>query len=155
MFKPELKTRSTHAPSAKGGSVPSRSYYDRSHGDMVKREVNLRSRRIRAEQEELEEMTFQPEISRLAQSHGKSYLQLHHEPGAFLTKVELERRNREERRMQIQMETQMKEGVECTFVPKTKDCPAYVKRIAKSLAVVKAMQPSSTNAEVAEKPEWK
>jgi hypothetical protein len=44
---------------------------------------------------------------------------------------------------------------ECSFTPKTRECPAYVKRIAKSMATIKAAKASESSVAGSEKPLWK
>jgi hypothetical protein len=46
-------------------------------------------------------------------------------------------KQQEVERKKILAQRQQEELDKCTFVPKTKECPAYVKRIARSLSIVK------------------
>ena len=61
----------------------------------------------------------------------------------------------DEKRRQQQLEQEEKELDGCTFTPQTRDCPAYVKRIAKSMQIVKAARQADPNLNIAAKPDWR
>ena len=114
-----------------------RSSYEMSRGDLLRRETNQRMMKLRLEREELAELTFQPEISFLAKNT-ESALRLKENPRFFLEY----HKSTQARRLQMkEKERHLKEEKElqsCTFNPVTIDCPSYVKRIARSMAAVKA-----------------
>jgi hypothetical protein len=148
-FQPELSSR--------GYRQRSRSIYELSRGDFHKKETNQRILRLKTEQEELKNLTFQPTLvsnSSHLQKQVRSTLQLHDNPGGFLERHQLEQRQQEEMRMKILEEREMNELKECTFSPEIIECPQYVKRIARSLAVVKAAK-SSESLQEDEKPQWR
>lgn len=114
-----------------------RSSYEMSRGDLLRRETNQRMMKLRLEREELAELTFQPEISFLAKNT-ESALRLKENPSFFLeyhksTQTRRVQMKEKERRLREEKELQS-----CTFNPVTIDCPSYVKRIARSMAAVKA-----------------
>ena len=121
----------------KSEKLRGRSAYEMSRGDLLRRQTNNRMMKLRIEREELNELTFSPEISNLAKNT-ESALRLKEDPTFFLDfyrsnqakKINLNKKN-------ILLKAE-KELEECTFIPNTIDCPAYVKRIAKSMAAVKA-----------------
>jgi hypothetical protein len=59
--------------------------------------------------------------------------------------------------LELQKKKEEEESKDCTFSPKTIDCPEYVKRIAKSMAIVKSARNTSdfTSDINMVKPEWK
>ena len=145
-FQPELSKRAQN--------MRPRSVYEMSRGDLHKKETNSRILRLRTEQEELKNLTFQPQLSASKSRKARSSLQLHANPGGFLERHMQEMKQQDldrEKILQSQAESEMNG---CTFAPKTKDCPAYVKRIARSLAVVKAAR-SQDGPMTAAKPQWK
>ena len=148
-FQPELSSR--------GYRMRSRSIYELSRGDFHKKETNQRILRLKTEQEELKNLTFQPSLlsnSGHLQKQIRSTLQLHDNPGGFLERHQLEQKQQELNRLKILEEREMNELKDCTFTPEIRECPQYVKRIARSLAVVKAAK-SSESMQENEKPQWK
>jgi len=136
-----------------------RSAHEMSRGDQMRRETNQRMMRLRCEQKELSELTFQPEISKKATKMGKTIVaaKLSEDPSKIIEWAKNEELKKEESRMQQLKEKEVKELETCTFAPQTKDCPAYIKRIAKSMAVVKAARSSDQTSvyQSASKPTWK
>lgn len=121
----------------KSERLRSRSSYEMSRGDLLKRETNHRMMKLRLDREELNELTFKPEISYLAKNT-ESALRLKENPSYFLEyhKSSQSRRNQmKEKEMSVREEDELKS---CTFFPVTIECPSYVKRIARSMAAVKA-----------------
>lgn len=137
-----------------------RSAHEMSRGDQMRRETNQRMMRLRCEQKELSELTFQPEITKKAIKMGKTVLasKLSEDPSKIIEWARSEDLKKEESRLQQLKEKEIKELETCTFAPQTKDCPAYIKRIAKSMAVVKAARSSdqtSVHQSSSSKPTWK
>jgi hypothetical protein len=146
--------------SARGARMRTRSIYELSRGDLHKKETNQRILRLKTEQEELKNLTFQPEINRNSQKNIRSTLQLHDNPGGFLERHQLEQQQQELMRKKILEERAVEELRGCSFTPEIIECPPYIKRIARSLAVVKgakglAGDGSATGALESEKPQWK
>lgn len=145
-FQPKINKKSER--------LAARSPFDMSLGDSKRQETNRRLLKLEREQAALSGSTFKPKISTLAKELGKSHLQLSSEKTNFLEKYHEQLLEREKER---QLELQRREEAEregCTFVPETRDCPAYVKRIAKSMAIVKAARGNSS-VYSEEKPQWK
>jgi hypothetical protein len=145
-FQPELSRRAQ--------KMRPRSVYEMSRGDLHKKETNSRILRLRTEQEELKNLTFQPQLSASKSRKARSSLQLQSNPGGFLERHMLEMRQQELDRAKIHQTRAEEELKDCTFTPQTKECPAYVKRIAKSLSVVKAAR-SQEEPLGTSKPQWK
>ena len=121
----------------KSEKLRGRSVYEMSRGDLLRRQTNQRMMKLRIEREQLNELTFKPEISNLAKNTG-SALRLKEDPTFFLDYYRSNQAKKivlSEKNILLQAE---KELEECTFSPTTIDCPAYVKRIAKSMVAVKA-----------------
>ena len=57
-----------------------------------------------------------------------------------------------DKRRKAAQEQERKQFAECTFHPKTNDAPAYIKRIAKSMALARKARPSKKKSR---KPDWK
>ena len=121
----------------KSEKLRGRSVYEMSRGDLLRRQTNQRMMKLRIEREQMNELTFKPEISNLAKST-VSALRLKEDPTFFLDYYRSNQAKKIvlcEKNVLLQAE---KELGECTFSPTTIDCPAYVKRIAKSMLAVKA-----------------
>lgn len=114
-----------------------------SDGDKLRRDHYQKLMKLRFEEEEKEHLTFHPNISYLAKKSGKSKMELNEE---MMKKYQEKKMKREAK---IQLEKKEREKLElesCTFAPKTKDCPQYVKRIAKSMTLVRAVRKEEENA---------
>ena len=144
-FQPELSSRGNH--------MRSRSIYEMSRGDLHRKETNQRILRLKTEQEELKNLTFQPAINQ--NKNIRSSLQLLDNPGGFLERYTLEQQQYEIERNKILEGKALDELKDCTFVPQTKECPSYIKRIARSLSVVKAAKVNEGKENYSEKPQWK
>ncbi len=142
-FQPEVTSRAA--------AQRSRSVYELSRGDLHKKETTQRILRLRNEQEELANLTFQPKINNLSRE-SKSVLQILVDPTGFLDRYSTTQKKNEDYRQKVMEEKSQAEFEVCTFKPTTKECPAYVKRIARSLSVVKSARQSS---EPISKPQWK
>lgn len=134
-FKPQISEKST--------KLRPRSVHEMSNGDLLKRRSNQQIMQMRNEQEQMADLTFRPEISAKAKKINKSALKLSEDPSKVLVWYEEKMLKREE---DIAKDRQLKyeqEVLECTFNPSIIDCPAYVRKIAKSMAVVKAAKSPS------------
>ena len=149
-FQPKINKQSA--------KLPKRSTYEMSRGDLLRKETNHRMTRLKLEQEQANELTFQPELSHKAELEGKSVIkQVTESNQVFIDWYKEKQERLEEKRKQSLAERNQKELANCTFTPKTKECPSYIKRIAKSMAVVKAIQPTATSGsdDKNSKPDWK
>jgi len=139
----------------KSEKLRSRTVYEMSRGDLLKREANNRMMRKRSDLEELQEMTFKPEITKKGKSTTNQKISLRHDAAKFL-EMQREKAQRKEAERLLLLEKREKDALDmCTFAPATKDCPAYVRRIAKSMAVVRAARTVPVDEEEDQKPTWK
>lgn len=143
-FRPEVSKR---ADQMRGRSV-----YEMSRGDAHRQETSRRLLRLKSEQEELRNLTFQPRLATSPSRQARSSLQLRDNPGGFMERHMHTLKQNETERKKILTARQQEEMQSCTFQPQTKDCPAYVKRIARSLSVVKRGQAGNDQPS---KPQWK
>lgn len=156
-----------------------RSYVEMSVGDAARRETAQRLLKLKAEQDELAGLTFRPKTNRNVDVSGK--LNVLSDPDSYLRRVAAEARALKERQARAASEAQMKECVvccgvrrrvcargggayaavlwlcpvprfeECSFRPKIHEAPAYIKRIARSMALTKAARPPPEK----KKPDWR
>lgn len=143
-FKPKLSTKTE--------KIRARSLFELSKGDSIRKDTNRRLLKLQSEQEDLSEMTFKPQISQYAKSK-KPTLDLSEEYTLKLKKVNEEKQKSIEKELEKRKEMEI-EG--CTFSPETRECPAYIKRIAKSLSIVKSARSSSQSVfSNNSKPDWR
>lgn len=151
-FKPEISKTAHH--------LRPRSAFELSRGDLLRKETSARMMKLRTDQELLHELTFKPVITKKAQRQSlggdgtttkpslsadpAQYLLAHREKTA---QKEAAAAAEKAKREQVELEA-------CTFAPSTKDCPAYVKRIAKSMSVMRAAK-TPNNDVGPEKPTWR
>ena len=126
-----------------------RSVTELSRGDSLKRETAARLMKLKAEQDELEGLTFQP---RLNPSNAKGKLRITSNPETYLERVQKEQEIFSDKRRKAAQAQERKEFAECTFYPKTNDAPAYIKRIAKSMALARKARPAKKKSA---RPDWK
>ena len=151
----------------KSENLKGRSVYELSFGDLIKKESTQRILKLRVEQEQLSQLTFQPELTELGKSAKiSSGLKLNQNPSFHL---ELQKTKKEQLMKQRLIEHQKRQEQEiegCTFQPKTIDCPDYIKRIAQSMNMIKTaknqsimnMSLRSSNGKIINnvvKPDWK
>jgi len=138
-------------------SLRGRSIYEMSVADHQRKENNRRALRLEAEQNELVNMTFTPQISNFSKTKGKSVLQLSSDNSQFLDWLKQSNLKKEQKRLEILREREENEAKDCTFSPKTTECPAYVKRIALSMSIVKAARNNTSTLldSEANKPQWR
>lgn len=138
-------------------SLRSRSIFEMSVADHQRKENNRRALQLEAEQNELVNMTFQPKLSKFASTKGKSVLQLSANNSQFLDWLKENNLKKEQKRLEIMREREEAETKDCTFSPKTTECPAYVKRIALSMSIVKAARNNTSSVLDSEdsKPQWR
>jgi hypothetical protein len=145
-FKPQL--------TGKSDKQRSRTVFEMSRGDMLKRDTTNRMMRLRNDQEELQDMTFKPQISSRAKKINDNNKVSIKDTQKFLEAARDKQQRKEGERL-AEIERREREELEaCTFAPQTKECPAYVRRIAKSMAYVRAAR-SSDSEPVSQRPTWK
>eukprot|EP01036_Dinobryon_divergens_P023461 gene23463-31808_t len=130
-----------------------RTAFELSRGDFFRKETNRRMLKMQNDELEQSALTFQPKLSAYAEN-AKSALQLNNDPSYFLDWFK-EKVTEKENLRQLELQRRAEEEVSnCTFSPKTIDCPEYVKRIAKSMSIVKSAR-STAQPEEPEKPDWR
>lgn len=134
-----------------------RSAQEMSRGDAIKHQSAIRMMILKSEQEELSELTFRPEITKKAKKLNKSYLKIQQDPAKPLALHEERISKREKIYQQHQQEKAQQEVSQCTFKPEVKSCPAYVKRIAKSMEIVREVRKAEMEktGPKQERKEWK
>jgi hypothetical protein len=149
-FKPDINKKSEN--------MRSRSVFELSRGDALRKEANNRMLKLKADQEELAGVTLQPAISSKAKELGKSYLKVIKDENSqqYLEWLKEKEKKLQEKREMEQKRREEAEVAGCTFAPKTIECPAYIKRIKNSMDLVKKARSSDSvaNSEVT-KPEWR
>jgi hypothetical protein len=98
-------------------------------------------------------MTFRPALTPKA-NVVKSMLKVNEDPDRIIQWYGEKLERQEQERQRIFEERAQEELKDCTFNPQTKECPSYVKRIAKSMQVVKAAR-AAEQASMRSKPEWR
>ena len=132
-FKPKLTEKSNQL--AEGG----RSVVELSRGDMLRKETTQKLLRLRKEQEELATLTFAPEIKHKTAlaKNADSRIKIHSEPETYLERLQKDTKNKQIEIKRRKQAEERKELEECTFMPETSECPGYIKRIARSMALTK------------------
>ena len=140
----------------KSSKLRSRSVHELSEGDFVKLEQSHGMLKHRTQRELMAELTFTPKLSSRAKE-ARSYFSFAEDSNVSVTDLyvsSLERRKLQLEETEKQREQEQLSG--CTFSPKTKRCPDYIKRIAKSMALVRAAkQAELEKSRIVEKPQWK
>lgn len=134
-FKPRINDASKR--------LPKRSFTAMSRGDALKRETSQRLLRLKAEQDELAGLTFQPKTNARPGITGR--LKILSDPDSYLERVREHQRALADRQRQAANEAEMQEFEECTFQPQIHDAPAYIKRIARSMQLTKEARPEEPN----------
>ena len=145
-FAPHINTRSER--------LRGRTVFEMSRGDMLKRDTTNRMMRLRSDQEELSEMTFKPEITTKAKKINEASKVSIKDTEKFLEMAKEKAQRKEGERLAELEKRERAEIDSCTFAPQTKECPAYVRRIAKSMAVVRAARANDSEPQVG-RPTWK
>lgn len=146
-FKPKINKRAA--------MQRSRSSFEMSRGDLMKKETNRRMLKLQMEQEEMAKMTFKPQISNRAREYGRSALKVNEDPSEFL-KWTKEKQEVKERQRQEELRRRDEEiARECTFTPKTSQCPAYITRIAESMKNFKSARSSASVTSEKMRPDWR
>jgi hypothetical protein len=129
-FRPELTRRSER--------MRARTSFEMSKGDLLRKEASKKMLEARLTEETKKDMTFKPKITKKAREEAHSFLKLGED-----TSYHLDRHQETLMRQKLvrEYESQRREEAEtegCTFAPVLKDCPSYIKRIARSVATIKS-----------------
>ncbi len=151
-FKPKL--------TMKTAGMRARSVDEMSSGDLHKRQSNQQMMKIRSEQEALADLTFRPNISKSAQNTRGvlSDFIRNDDPGKLRQYYNDKIKERDAMKKKADEDKLLKELKDCTFTPAIIDCPEYIKKIAKSIQVVKGAtnySPNSSQSYEIGKPLWK
>jgi hypothetical protein len=131
--------------------MPARSAEELSRGDAIQKETRARLLRLRVEQERSEDATFAPTLkARSKMAEGR--LKVTADPTGYIERIQREAAITSDRQRRAAKERDAKEEAECTFQPEVHDAPAYVKRIARSMALTRVVRPSP---DVTGRPEWR
>lgn len=122
-----------------------------SRGDQLRRETSLRMKRLALEAASLEGATFAPQINERSK-YTPGRLRLSTEPDTYLQRLAQEAAAAAEKARVQAAEAADEELANCTFAPEVHDAPEYVKRIARSMAMSRAMQPQDKQPS---RPEWR
>lgn len=157
----EASKEETFVPkiNARSEKRQSRTVYQMSKGDQYRKEANIRLTKLQQEQQELEEITFKPQI--FTTNYQKTNQGINHkkpslaaDPATYLNRHRDMQMEKENMRVQEKKRREEEEVKECSFTPHTIDCPEYVRRIAKSMAIVRAAK-STAQSQASDKPEWR
>ncbi len=150
----------TPAILAKSSKKTARTPRDMSLGDAEAREASNRALRLRVEAEQLCKFSFKPTMNTTYQTVGgrkepaSGRLQVLANPDGYVGRIEDDRRKKELEVKRRKEEDERKELEQCTFRPKTTDCPQYVKRIAHSMQIARAHR-DKIYPQKAQIPTWK
>ena len=147
-FRPQILPKSS--------KLRSRSVHELSEGDYIKLEQSHRMLKHRTQRELMAELTFTPKISTRANEAKSFFSQAEYSNISIVDIYQTNLKRRESQRKEMLGQRSEEELQKCTFSPKTKRCPDYIKRIAKSMALVRAAkQAELERSKVFEKPQWK
>ena len=115
---------------------------------------------LKAENDEYSDAPFAPTLHTEradASRRAQSKLRIVSDPDTYLDRLKQEARARQEALSADARAREQREEDELTFTPQTTECPAYVKRIARSIALTKAARNTSGASTVTDqaKPEWR
>lgn len=153
---PECTFQPAINPASK--ALPSRSTTDLSRGDALKKETAVRLMRLRVEAQQLEGVSFNPSLNPKSRAMAVGRLRLSSEPDTYLERVQQEALAAAERAKAKAAETEARELSECTFTPAVHDAPAYVKRIARSMQLaraVRAQEGGGAGGKGQARPDWR
>ena len=147
-FEPTLNSKSNDL--AEGG----RSVVELSRGDHLRKETTQKMLRLRHEQSQMKELTFHPKVnhSNKVARNASSRLKIVEDPDNYLSRLQQNAKHRKDTLRRKAQELEMKTLEECTFRPQTSECPGYIKRIARSMALTKVDKQEGIEAG---KPEWR
>jgi hypothetical protein len=143
----------TFAPAINPASkaLKGRSAVELSRGDQLRRETAHRLMRLRTEAEQLEGVTFAPAINDRSRAV-EGRLRVLSEPHTYVQRLSAEAAAAAEKARQAAAEASSAALDECTFKPEVHAAPEYVTRIARSMALARAVRPPPPGPS---KPEWR
>ncbi|DAZ99571.1 TPA: hypothetical protein N0F65_001399 [Lagenidium giganteum] len=147
-FKPQINTTSARRKP--------RSVTELSRGDLLRRETTQRLMKLKMEQEEMAALTFRPQLNRVSDRfEGK--LKILTSPDTYLQRIQQQTQAHTVKQRRAVQEKELEEFAECTFKPRTIEAPSYVQRIARSVALTKALkqQQQQSTSKAPEKPDWR
>ena len=114
-------------------------------------ETATRLMRLKLEQEDLEGVSFKPTINEKSKSV-EGRLRILTEPDTYIARIAVEAHSQAEKARRAAAVGDAAELAQCTFSPRVHDAPEYVKRIARSMALTRAVKvPEPASG----KPEWR
>ena len=128
-----------------------RTFSDLSRGDALKKETATRLLRLRLEQEEISGITFKPAINQKSQN-AEGRLRVLSEPETYIARLSAEAATQQDKARRAAANAEVNALAECTFTPAVHDAPEYIKRIARSMALTRAVRSVSGTAQ---KNEWR
>ncbi|KAA0146305.1 hypothetical protein FNF27_05486 [Cafeteria roenbergensis] len=132
-------------------AMPARTADELSRGDAIQRETRIRLARLRLEQSRSSDAPFRPTLNaNSAAVEGR--LRVLQDPEGYIERVQREAAIASDKQRRAAAERETKEVDECTFRPEVHDAPAYVKRIARSMALTRVVRPAP---EVTGRPDWR
>eukprot|EP00762_Andalucia_godoyi_P001871 ANDGO_06008.mRNA.1 hypothetical protein H257_02968 len=139
-FQPRINPQSA--------KLRSRTVDELCYGDMMRKQAQMEAMKMMAEQKELENLTFRPALANSkVNERSKSRLRVLSEPESYTQRLREEQRARQQKFETAQRERELSELSSCTFRPEIHDAPDYVKRIARSMAIVKGQKSKSPTSE--------
>ncbi|PRP77452.1 methionine-R-sulfoxide reductase [Planoprotostelium fungivorum] len=134
-FHPQILPTSKH--------LRRRSWAEMSTGDSLKKQLQQIAAREKAVQDELEKVTFEPNINEIPGV--QSRLRILSEPESYLDRLKREQELKDFKNQEKLVAKSMREISDCTFRPETREAPEFVKRIARELGPTKKPKPSPSN----------
>jgi hypothetical protein len=132
-------------------ALPPRGVEDLSRGDQIKKETAVRLLRLRVEAQQLDGITFAPSINETSrQAQGR--LRVLQDPDSYVQRLQKEAALAEIRARTQAEELERAEMQHCTWTPVVHDAPTYIKRIARSMALARAVRPQSA---APSRPDWR
>lgn len=130
---------------------PARSLVELSRGDSLRRETNSRLLKLRAEERELSELTFQPKLK--GEREAESRLKVASDPENYLNRIRKAQESSATKQRKAMQQLELEEMSECTFHPKIHKVPTYVKRIVRSLSLGPSRK--KEDALSSSRPQWR
>jgi len=156
---PECRDRPNINEKTKQLAGGGRSVVDLSRGDYLKRESNKKMLQMKVQLEEKEaEKKHREEVAKIkgasrVSRKAESHLKIAKDPNNYLDRLQRDAKKKKDMIRRKQQEIEMEELAGCTFAPETSDCPSYIKRIARSMALTKVDRGSEIT--MAAKPDWR
>mmetsp|Transcript_28526 Transcript_28526/g.50663 ORF Transcript_28526/g.50663 Transcript_28526/m.50663 type:complete len:478 (+) Transcript_28526:201-1634(+) len=149
----EVENKFTPKISALGKASRHRSIEELCYGDMERKQRKLEELKKMYEDESTRnfQMTYVQYPSAIEAS---SKLQILDHSDSYLERIREARERRAQREEHDRQEKEARELAECTYAPSIREAPAFVKRVAHSMALLRA-QRGLDEPEELEKPDWR